>query len=65
MQFVVAEMMRLDMVSTKSSMQAVSAKGHMEGAEFAQAPSQVARLRMAEAPRSACFTAEISTKGSA
>jgi hypothetical protein len=55
--------MRLDMVSTKSWMQAVSAKGHMEGDGFAQAPSQVARLRIAEAPRSPCFTRRNFDKG--
>ena len=56
MQFVVAEVMRVDMAGTKSWMQAVSAKGCMEAAGLAHAPSELARLRMAEAPRSPCFT---------
>jgi hypothetical protein len=63
MQFMVAEVMRVDMAGTNSWMQAVSAKGCMEAAGFAQAPSEVARLRMAEAPRSSCFTRRNFDKG--
>jgi hypothetical protein len=56
MQFVVAEVMRVDMAGPKSWMQAVSAKGCMEAAGFAHATSQVAGLRMTEASRSPSFT---------
>jgi hypothetical protein len=63
MQFVVAEVMRVDMAGTKSWMQAVSAKGCMEAARLAQALSEVAWLRMADAPRSPCFTRRNFDKG--
>jgi hypothetical protein len=63
MQFVVAEVIRMDMAGTKSWMQAVSAKGRMEEAGFAHASSEVARLRMAEAARSPSFTRRNFDKG--
>jgi hypothetical protein len=63
MQFVMAEVMRVNMAGIKSWIQAVSAKGCMEAAGFAQAPGEVARLRMAEAPRSSCFTLQNFDKG--
>jgi hypothetical protein len=62
-QFVVAEVMRMDMAGTKSWMQAVSAKGCMEAAGFAHASSELARLRMAEAARSPSFTRRNFDKG--
>lgn len=64
-QFVVAEVMRMDMAGTKSRMQAVSAKGCMEAAGLAHAPSELARLRMAEAARSPSFTRRNFDKGKA
>jgi hypothetical protein len=63
LQFVVAEVMRVDMAGTKSWMQAVSAKGCLGVAGFVQAPSEVARIRMAEAPRCPCFTCRNFDKG--
>jgi hypothetical protein len=62
-QFVVAEVMRLDMAGTKSWMQAVSAKGCMEAAGLAHAPSELARLRMTEATRSPFFNRRNFNKG--
>ena len=42
--FAVAEVMRLDMASTKFWMQSASAKGCMEATGLAQVPSEVAPL---------------------
>jgi hypothetical protein len=61
-QFVVAEVIRVDMACTKSWMQAVSTKRCMEAAELAHAPSG-SRLRMAEAARCPSFTRRNFDKG--